>query len=117
MTSDRQRALIERLLSEAEVAVGAGQWDVVARHAQSVLVLEANHLDALALKAIAERLPASASTQLQVPDLGKFVGALETDDAPDDPGRVEAAHIYAYLGRFTHLVASGFRAQRTPVAR
>ena len=44
MTSDRQRALIERLLSESEEAVVAGQWDVVARHAQSVLALDLSRI-------------------------------------------------------------------------
>ena len=63
MTSERQRALIERLLSEAEDAVVAGQWDLVARHAQSVLALEASNPDGLALKAAAERLGADAPKQ------------------------------------------------------
>ena len=63
MTSDRQRALIERLLSEAEDAVVAGQWDVVARHAQSVLALDSSNPDGLALKAAAERLSADAPKQ------------------------------------------------------
>ena len=66
MTNDRQRALIERLLSEAEDAVVAGQWDVVARHAQSVLALEPTHSDALAFKTLAERL-ASHSPKQQPP--------------------------------------------------
>ena len=58
MTSDRQRALIERLLSEAEDAVVAGQWDLVARHAQSVLAFESTHPDALAFRDAAEWITA-----------------------------------------------------------
>ena len=64
MTSDRQRALIERLLSEAEDAVVAGQWDVVARHAQSVLALEPSNPDGLALTAAAERMGAAIATEV-----------------------------------------------------
>ena len=44
MTSERRRALIERLLSEAEDAVVAGQWDLVSRYAQSVLALDLSRI-------------------------------------------------------------------------
>jgi integrase/recombinase XerC len=35
--------------------------------------------------------------------LGKFASSLEADGAPLTAKEVESAHVYAYLGRFTHL--------------
>ena len=82
MTSDRQRDLIERLLSEAEEAVDAGQWDVVARYAQSVLALEPTNSYAIALKAATERMSAAIPTQVPPPQnscrIGTRLAALLT---------------------------------------
>ncbi|MSQ28900.1 MAG: dephospho-CoA kinase [Dehalococcoidia bacterium] len=65
-TSDRQRALIEQLLSEAELAeaVVAGQWELVSRHAQSMLALDPSNPDGLSLTDAAERIGAATPTQV-----------------------------------------------------
>lgn len=35
--------------------------------------------------------------------LGRFLAALQADSAPEAPSAIDSAHIYAYLGRYTHL--------------
>lgn len=55
MTNDRHKQLIERLLAEAEEAVVAGRWDVVAARCRSVLTLDPSNTDAAALNDAARR--------------------------------------------------------------
>ena len=95
MTSDRLRALIERLLSEAEDAVRAGQWDLVARHAQSVLRFESTHPDALAFRDAAEQIttkPAAVDPSPgPSPSLSRPIQPQGRSDPATLAGRLEVA--------------------------
>ena len=71
MAVDRQQALIERLLGEAEQAVVAEDWIVVSARARSIVALDPDHPEGAALLAAARRGDAagpSTSAMESVPD-------------------------------------------------
>ena len=55
MATERLRRRIEHLLDEAEEAISQHDWDVVRGHAQSVLALDPDNPDGVALIEAAER--------------------------------------------------------------
>lgn len=55
MTGDRGQDLIERLLRDADEAVVAGNWEVVAERSASVLALQPDQADALRLREASQR--------------------------------------------------------------
>ncbi|MFQ6030433.1 MAG: protein kinase [Dehalococcoidia bacterium] len=64
MATERLRRRIEQLLDEAEEAISQHNWETVLGHAQSVLALDPENEDGLALIAAAER---AGSSSLSVP--------------------------------------------------
>ncbi|RLT40295.1 MAG: hypothetical protein DWI58_11265 [Chloroflexi bacterium] len=64
MAESRQQSLIDGLLDEAENAVVAGDWARVATHARSVLALQPDQPDALALLEAASRAESDRQTDL-----------------------------------------------------
>ena len=69
MTNERQERLIERLLSEAEEAVLAGQWDVVATRCRSALALQPEHPEATSLLEAAIRAGVRVDAGIEARDI------------------------------------------------
>ena len=67
MATERLRRRIENLLDEAEAAISQHDWEMVRGHAQSVLALDPDNPDGIALIEAAERAAGALDGSLAKP--------------------------------------------------